>query len=98
MYVMHIGTESDAMLHSCIPAIYSTSIAVIASGPTRVNSCNTVPQVPSDRYQGVAAAGLVARSGSRNVGLVYEDAAYGYGLAFNFIAGFTSGEQRYICG
>ncbi|KAF8056017.1 Atf7ip [Scenedesmus sp. PABB004] len=46
--------------------------------------------VPSDRYQGVAAAKLVARRGARVVGLAYEDNAYGYGLAFNFIAGFTN--------
>ncbi|KAF6254600.1 periplasmic binding protein-like I [Scenedesmus sp. NREL 46B-D3] len=46
--------------------------------------------VPSDRYQGVAAASLVYRQGGRNVGLVYDDSVYGYGLAFNFIAGFTS--------
>eukprot|EP00878_Enallax_costatus_P044940 GHUV01053737.1.p1 GENE.GHUV01053737.1~~GHUV01053737.1.p1 ORF type:complete len:309 (+),score=77.77 GHUV01053737.1:765-1691(+) len=45
--------------------------------------------VPSDRYQGVAAAGLVYRSGVRNVAVVYEDSAYGFGLSFNFIAGFT---------
>eukprot|EP00775_Hariotina_reticulata_P002127 gene2127-2446_t len=45
--------------------------------------------VPSDRYQGVAAAELVYRDGGRNAGLVYEDSPYGYGLAFNFIAGFT---------
>lgn len=48
-------------------------------------------QVPSDRYQGVAAAGLVYRSGVRNVAVVYEDSAYGFGLSFNFIAGFTKG-------
>jgi hypothetical protein len=53
-------------------------------------ACNI--QVPSDRFQGVAAADLVYRNGSRNVGVLYEDAAYGYGLAFNFIAGFTKGE------
>jgi ABC-type branched-subunit amino acid transport system substrate-binding protein len=56
-----------------------------------------VLQVPSDRYQGVAAANLVYRNGSRNVGLVYEDAAYGYGLAFNFIAGFTNGGIFWHC-
>lgn len=45
--------------------------------------------VPSDRYQGVAAANLVHKAGVRNVAIVYEDSAYGFGLAFNFIAGFT---------
>lgn len=58
--------------------------------PRRSDHCL---QVPSDRYQGVAAANLVYGNGSRNVGLVYEDAAYGYGLAFNFIAGFTKGAR-----
>ncbi|KAF6234464.1 periplasmic binding protein-like I [Scenedesmus sp. NREL 46B-D3] len=45
--------------------------------------------VPSDRFQGVAAAHLVRSSGANVTALVYEDDAYGYGLAFSFIAGFT---------
>jgi branched-chain amino acid transport system substrate-binding protein len=47
--------------------------------------------VPSDRFQGQAAANLLIRKGYRNVAMVYEDAAYGYGLAFNFMASFTKG-------
>lgn len=43
-----------------------------------------------DRYQGVAAANLIFRRGGRNIGLVYENNQYGYGLAYNVIAGFTS--------
>lgn len=43
----------------------------------------------ADRYQGVAAANLVWANGGRNAALIYEDSSYGYGLAFNFIAGFT---------
>jgi hypothetical protein len=35
----------------------------------------------------------VYREGGRNAGLVYEDSPYGYGLAFNFIAGFTKSES-----
>jgi ABC-type branched-subunit amino acid transport system substrate-binding protein len=50
-------------------------------------------QVPSDRYQGVTAANLVHKSGANTTAVVYEDSAYGYGLAFNFIAGFTKGTQ-----
>lgn len=49
--------------------------------------------MPSDRFQGVAAANLVAREGVRDVAVVYEDNTYGYGLAFNFIAGFTKGKD-----
>lgn len=45
--------------------------------------------VPSDRYQGAAAAALVLKKGIKRVGMVYEDVSYGYGLAFNFIASFT---------
>lgn len=52
-------------------------------------------QVPSDRFQGVAAAHLVRSSGANVTALVYEDDAYGYGLAFSFIAGFTKGAS--IC-
>lgn len=48
--------------------------------------------VPSDKFQGQAAADLLLKKGYRNVALVYEDAAYGYGLAFNFIAAFTKGQ------
>lgn len=47
--------------------------------------------VPSDKFQGHAAANLLIKKGYRNVAVVYEDAAYGYGLAFNFIASFTKG-------
>jgi ABC-type branched-subunit amino acid transport system substrate-binding protein len=47
--------------------------------------------VPSDKFQGQAAANLLIKKGYRNVAIVYEDAAYGYGLAFNFIAAFTKG-------
>jgi hypothetical protein len=50
-------------------------------------------QVPSDRFQGVTAATLVRSSGINTTAVVYEDSAYGYGLAFNFIAGFTKGEH-----
>lgn len=49
-------------------------------------------QVPSDRYQGIAAAKLMYQDGARHAGLVYEDSTYGYGLAFNFIAAFTNGK------
>lgn len=45
--------------------------------------------MPSDRYQGMAAADLIVRNGGRNVGVIYEDSPYGYGLAFSFIAAFT---------
>uniref|UniRef100_A0A383W2N6 Receptor ligand binding region domain-containing protein n=1 Tax=Tetradesmus obliquus TaxID=3088 RepID=A0A383W2N6_TETOB len=45
--------------------------------------------VPSDKFQGVTAANLVRKSGATVTALIYEDNAYGYGLAFNFIAGFT---------
>jgi hypothetical protein len=51
-------------------------------------------QVPSDRFQGVTAANLVRSSGANTTAVVYEDSAYGYGLAFNFIAGFTKGTQQ----
>jgi hypothetical protein len=47
-------------------------------------------QVPSDRFQGVAAANLIYGNKAKSTGLVYEDDAYGYGLAFNFIAGYTA--------
>lgn len=47
--------------------------------------------VPSDKFQGKAAADLLTGRGYRNIAIVYEDAAYGYGLAFNFIAAFTKG-------
>jgi hypothetical protein len=53
--------------------------------------------VPSDKHQGHAAANLLIKKGYRNVAVVYEDAAYGYGLAFNFIASFTKGEQVGAC-
>lgn len=45
--------------------------------------------VPSDRYQGAAAAEVAREMGMKSVGVVYEDRSYGYGLAFNFIADFT---------
>jgi ABC-type branched-subunit amino acid transport system substrate-binding protein len=51
-------------------------------------------QVPSDRFQGVADANLVRKFGANATAVVYEDSAYGYGLAFNFIAGFTKGEGQ----
>lgn len=54
--------------------------------------------VPSDRFQGQAAANLLIKKGYRNVAMVYEDAAYGYGLAFNFMAAFTKGVcRRWAC-
>ncbi|KAF6261902.1 periplasmic binding protein-like I [Scenedesmus sp. NREL 46B-D3] len=46
--------------------------------------------IPSDTYQGSAVADLVSNRGLKNIGLVYEDTAYGYGLGFSFIAAFTS--------
>jgi len=52
--------------------------------------------VPSDRFQGQAAANLLYKRGYRNVAVVYEDAAYGYGLAFHFIASFTKGAQAAV--
>jgi ABC-type branched-subunit amino acid transport system substrate-binding protein len=52
-------------------------------------------QVPSDKFQGVTAANLVRSSGANVTAVVYEDSAYGYGLAFNFIAGFTKGRQAF---
>lgn len=51
--------------------------------------------VPSDKFQGQAAANLLIKKGYRNVAMVYEDAAYGYGLAFNFIASFTKGTKMH---
>lgn len=54
--------------------------------------------VPSDKFQGHAAANLLIKKGYRNVAVVYEDAAYGYGLAFNFIASFTKGGSEYGAG
>jgi hypothetical protein len=70
-------------------------------GTTKQQACHLTPllsyldlhmQVPSDKFQGVTAANLVHKSGANVTALVYEDSAYGYGLAFNFIAGFTKGE------
>jgi hypothetical protein len=49
-------------------------------------------QIPSDTFQGSAAADLMVNSGHRNIGLVYEDTPYGYGLGFSLIAAFTSRE------
>ncbi|WIA43947.1 hypothetical protein OEZ86_010340 [Tetradesmus obliquus] len=46
--------------------------------------------VPSDTFQGSAIADLLVNSGHKNIGLVYEDTPYGYGLGFSFIASFTS--------
>lgn len=54
--------------------------------------------VPSDKFQGQAAANLLIKKGYRNVAMVYEDAAYGYGLAFNFIAAFTKGTRHPFAG
>jgi ABC-type branched-subunit amino acid transport system substrate-binding protein len=53
-----------------------------------------VLQVPSDTFQGSAAADLMVNSGHQNIALVYEDTPYGYGLGFAFIAAFTSREWQ----
>jgi ABC-type branched-subunit amino acid transport system substrate-binding protein len=57
-------------------------------------TCAMVLLPTNDRFQGQAAARLLIGKGYRNVAMVYEDAAYGYGLAFNFIAAFTKGEHQ----
>jgi hypothetical protein len=59
--------------------------------------CLRLVVVVTNRFQGQAAARLLIGKGYRNVAMVYEDSAYGYGLAFNFIAAFTKGEQHFIC-
>jgi hypothetical protein len=35
----------------------------------------------------------MVNSGHKNIGLVYEDTPYGYGLGFSLIAAFTSRES-----
>jgi ABC-type branched-subunit amino acid transport system substrate-binding protein len=46
------------------------------------------------RSLGVAAAKSMYKKGAKNVGLVYEDTAYGYYLGSNFMDAFTKGELR----
>lgn len=64
-------------------------ISPASSSPQLTNMPFFFRTVPSDRYQGAAAAEFALKKGLKTIGMVYEDASYGYGLAFNFIATFT---------
>jgi hypothetical protein len=66
-------------------------ISPAASSPTLTDRDLFFRTVPSDKFQGQAGADLAYKKGVRTVAMVYEDASYGYGLAFSFIAGFTKG-------
>jgi ABC-type branched-subunit amino acid transport system substrate-binding protein len=69
-------------------------ISPAATSPSLSDKDMFFRTVPSDKFQGQAGADLAHKKGFRNVAMVYEDAAYGWGLAFNFIAAFTKSEWR----
>jgi ABC-type branched-subunit amino acid transport system substrate-binding protein len=46
--------------------------------------------VPSDKFQGVAAADMVLAAGGKRCVVLAENTPYGYGLSFNFIASYTA--------